>query len=98
LDRSPTRDFSSIAQSSTQRIAFDVPANYEEVFVVLNRKALVPLLINVPLTMLKQIAHCEVANRPGWLEPHVLKRRRHGYKLMVKPRNELRRELRKHGT
>jgi putative transposase len=46
------------------------------------------------LTMLKQIAACEVANRPGRLEPRVLKRRRHGYKLMMKPRNELRRELR----
>ncbi len=46
--------------------------------------------------MLEQIAACEVANRPGRLEPRVLKRRRHGYKLMMKPRNELRRELRKH--
>jgi putative transposase len=50
------------------------------------------------LTMLEQIASCEVANRPGRLEPRVLKRRRHGYKLMMKPRNELRRELRKHCT
>lgn len=50
------------------------------------------------LTMLKQIAHCEVANRPGRLEPRVLKRRRHGYKLMMKPRNQLRRELRKRCT
>lgn len=50
------------------------------------------------LTMLEQIAGCEVANRPGRLEPRVLKRRRHGYKLMMKPRNELRRELRKHCT
>lgn len=48
--------------------------------------------------MLKQIAACEVANRPGRLEPRVLKRRRHGYKLMQKPRNDLRRELRKHCT
>ncbi len=47
------------------------------------------------LTLLSQIASCEVANRPGRLEPHVLKRRRHGYKLMQKPRNVLRRELRK---
>jgi hypothetical protein len=45
--------------------------------------------------LLKQIAECEVANRPGRLEPRVLKRRRHGYKLMKKPRNDLRRELRK---
>lgn len=50
------------------------------------------------LTMLKQIANCEVANRPGRLEPRVLKRRRHRYKLMMKPRKELRRELRKHCT
>ena len=46
-------------------------------------------------TLLSQIASCEVANRPGRLEPRVLKRRRHGYKLMQKPRNVLRRELRK---
>jgi len=48
--------------------------------------------------MLRQIAGCEVANRPGRLEPRVLKRRRHGYKLMQKPRHQLRRELRKHCT
>ncbi|MBX3416805.1 MAG: hypothetical protein KF851_04315 [Pirellulaceae bacterium] len=45
--------------------------------------------------MLKQIAACEVANRPGRLEPRVLKRRRHGYKLMQKHRQVLRNELRK---
>jgi hypothetical protein len=49
-------------------------------------------------SMLKQIAGCEVANRPGRLEPRVLKRRRHGYKLMNKPRPQLRRELHKHCT
>lgn len=48
--------------------------------------------------MLKQIAGCEVANRPGRLEPRVLKRRRHGYKLMDKPRHQLRSELRKQCT
>jgi putative transposase len=48
--------------------------------------------------VLRQIAACEVANRPGRLEPRVLKRRRHGYKLMQKPRHELRRELRKRCT
>jgi hypothetical protein len=50
------------------------------------------------LAMLERIASCEVANRPGRLEPRVLKRRRHGYKLMMKPRHVLRRELRKHCT
>jgi hypothetical protein len=44
--------------------------------------------------MLAQIAECEVANRPGRLEPRVLKRRRHGYPLMQRSRNALRAELR----
>jgi putative transposase len=48
--------------------------------------------------MLRQIAACEVANRPGRLEPRVLKRRRHGYKLMQKSRAKLRAELRKSCT
>jgi putative transposase len=47
------------------------------------------------LTLLSQIAACEVANRPGRLEPRVLKRRRHGYKLMQKPRDVLKGEMRK---
>lgn len=47
------------------------------------------------LTMLRHIATCEVANRPGRLEPRVLKRRKHGYKLMQKTRTILRAELRK---
>jgi len=45
-------------------------------------------------TMLKQIAANQVANRPGRIEPRVLKRRRHGYPLMTRPRAELRQELR----
>ena len=48
--------------------------------------------------LLEQIAECEVANRPGRLEPRVVKRRPKPYKLMRKPRNELRRELRKRCT
>jgi putative transposase len=44
--------------------------------------------------MLSQIAECEVANRPGRLEPRVLKRRRHGYKLMQEPRSVLQAKLR----
>jgi putative transposase len=50
------------------------------------------------LCLLTQIANCLVANRPGRLEPRVLKRRRHGYKLMQKPRATLRAELRKNCT
>jgi len=56
------------------------------------------LLEDYLLLMLGQIAACEVANRPGRLEPRVLKRRRHGYKLMQKPRDVLREELRKRCT
>ena len=55
-------------------------------------------LVRHCLTMLRQIAACEVANRPGRLEPRVLKRRKHGYKLMQEPREVLRAELRKHCT
>ena len=45
-------------------------------------------------TMLNQIACCEVADRPGRIEPRVLKRRRQRYPLMQRPRNQLRQELR----
>jgi len=48
--------------------------------------------------LLEQIAECRVANRPGRLEPRVVKRRPKPYKLMQKPRNELRRKLRKQCT
>jgi hypothetical protein len=42
---------------------------------------------------LTRIAANEVANRPGRIEPRVLKRRRHGYPLMQHPRRELREKL-----
>ena len=35
-----------------------------------------------------QIACNEVGNRPGRIEPRVIKRRRQGYSLMTKPRNQ----------
>jgi putative transposase len=44
-------------------------------------------------TMLAGIATCRVADRPGRIEPRVLKRRRHRYPLMQRPRNQLRRQL-----
>lgn len=47
------------------------------------------------LRVLEQIAGCEVANRPGRIEPRAVKRRRNRYTLMAKPRHELRAELRK---
>lgn len=49
-------------------------------------------------TMLKQIAACTVANRPGRLEPRVVKRRPKPYKLMQQPRCVLKNELRKRRT
>jgi len=45
--------------------------------------------------MLAQIAANEVANRPDRIEPRVLKRRRHRYPLMRRPRAKLRAELTK---
>lgn len=47
---------------------------------------------------LEQIAACEVANRPGRLEPRVRKRRPKPYPLMQKPRNVLRSQLAKRCT
>jgi hypothetical protein len=44
-------------------------------------------------TLLRQISQCEVAHRPGRIEPRQLKRRRHGYKLMQQPRHILRARL-----
>jgi len=46
--------------------------------------------------LLARIAQCEVAQRPGRIEPRELKRRRHGYKLMQEPRATLRARLAKH--
>lgn len=45
------------------------------------------------LRMLEQIANCKVGHRPNRIEPRALKRRKHGYPLMQKPRQELRQEL-----
>jgi len=44
-------------------------------------------------TLLSYIADNEVANRPGRIEPRVLKRRRHRYPLMQNPRDQLRKKL-----
>lgn len=45
--------------------------------------------------LLARIAAHEVANRPGRIEPRVLKRRRHRYPLMQRSRAQLQAELRK---
>ncbi len=48
--------------------------------------------------VIAQLADCRVAHRPGRLEPRVLRRRRHDYPLMQKPRAVLRAELRRRCT
>jgi len=45
------------------------------------------------LVMLKSIAACRTANRPGRIEPRVLKKRPKPYKRMTKPRAVLKKEL-----
>jgi len=47
-------------------------------------------------TLLERISQSVVANRPGRIEPRVLKRRRHRYPLMRKPRAELQSQLQGH--
>lgn len=54
-----------------------------------------PLLHSHCRMLLALIAEREVANRPGRIEPRVLKRRRHGYPLMQQPRHILRANLNK---
>jgi len=44
-------------------------------------------------TLLRTIAQVVVANRPGRIEPRVIKRRRHRYPLMRQPRKELQSRL-----
>lgn len=46
-------------------------------------------------TLLQRISQVIVADRPGRIEPRVLKRRRHRYPLMRKPRRQLQNELHK---
>lgn len=46
--------------------------------------------------LLRCISGCRVAHRPDRVEPRVLKRRRHGYPLMTKPRATLRARLKRH--
>jgi len=83
-----------------RQISFTGTCQYVLASWMLHCSELIPAerLLDHCLTMLSHIATCEVANRPGRLEPRVIKRRRHGYPLMQKPRETLRAELRKHCT
>lgn len=51
--------------------------------------------LNYHEALLAQIANCLVADRPGRVEPRVLKRRRHHYPLMQHPRTQLKAQLMK---
>ena len=55
-----------------------------------NRRALLTACCR---NMLRQIAECGVANRPGRIEPRVIKRRCQHYKLMQEPREVLKARL-----
>ncbi len=62
----------------------------------LSRPQLMPLSVDLndfALTMLAGIAKCQVANRPGRIEPRVLKKRLKPYKLMMEPRSVLRQRI-----
>ncbi len=56
------------------------------------------LLSEMCRTMADQIASCEVGNRPGRIEPRVIKRRRGTYSLMQQPRQVLRDRLHNNDT
>ncbi len=43
--------------------------------------------------ILKQLGHMKIPDRPGRIEPRMLKRRRHRYKLMQEPRQVLREKI-----
>jgi hypothetical protein len=83
-----------------RQISFTGTCQYVLASWMLRSSGLIPdsRLADHGLAMLKHIAACEVANRPGRLEPRVLKRRKHGYPLMQKPRETLRAELHKDCT
>ena len=52
-----------------------------------------PLLLNFANKMLQSIAACTVADRPGRIEPRVIKRRGKSYKWMTQPRHVLKAKL-----
>lgn len=52
-----------------------------------------PLLLNFANKMLQSIAACTVADRPGRIEPRVIKRRGKSYNWMTQPRHVLKAKL-----
>lgn len=59
-ERSPSPIFRPLDQARSQGVALDVPADHEEVLIVLDRKTLVSLLVDVPHTacvVMRMIPH-----------------------------------------
>lgn len=66
-------------------------------WMVLSANAVTPeAALRLCQTLLERISRVIVANRPGRIEPRVLKRRRHRYPLMQQPRATLKAKLTKH--
>jgi putative transposase len=95
LIRTTSAAAAALHDKQPRQISFTSTCQYVLSSWMLRTCSLIPAdqLEHHALTLLAQIAECEVANRPGRLEPRVLKRRRHGYKLMQQPRAELKRQL-----
>lgn len=67
------------------------------VWLMLSTNAVSPeCVLRLSQTLLQRIAQVVVGNRPGRIEPRLLKRRRHRYPLMRKPRKVLQNELCQH--
>ena len=81
-----------------RQISFTSACQYVLASWMMTSSGSIAYMLNHCMMLLTQIVSCEVANRPGRLEPRVIKRRRHGYPLMQKTRNVLRAELSKHCT
>ena len=95
LIRTTAAAAASLHGKQPRRISFTGTCQYVLASWMLHGGALMPASqwVDHCLTMLVHIASCEVADRPGRLEPRVLKRRKHGYPLMQEPRDVLRKKV-----
>lgn len=60
-------------EASAQRVSLDIPTQNKEVFVVLNRKALVTLLVDMPQTagvIVSMISNCVGSAHPAHESTH----------------------------
>jgi hypothetical protein len=78
--------FGTFDQSSTQGIPFNVAANHEEVAIILNREALVPLLIDVSkptAVIMGMVTHCVSSAHPTHEAAHFSIDQWTQYKVIV---------------